>query len=370
MRLASFNVENLFNRAKAMNKENWQEGKPTLERFAALNTLLGKAAYKAADKAGMIKLMIELGLEKADQGPLVILRRNRGGLLKRPRDGGIEIVAEGRADWVGSLELIEEPISEEAMLNTARVIGDLKADVLGVVEAESRPALAEFNRAIVTAVGGTAFEHVIVIDGNDPRGIDVGLMTSASTPIGAIRSHVDDRLAGGGYVFSRDCPEFEVTTAAGTRLVILVNHFKSKGYGDTRVSNARRKAQARRVAEIYEGLIADGVEHVAVIGDLNDTPSSDPLAPLLKATSLRDAFAHPSFDDGGYPGTHGGCGASTKIDYILLSPALFSRVSKGGVVRSGMWPGVRPRKWETLATLTRPEDAGSDHAAVWVDLDV
>jgi hypothetical protein len=35
----------------------------------------------------------------------VILRRNRGELVKRPQGGGIEIVADGRAGWVGSLEL-------------------------------------------------------------------------------------------------------------------------------------------------------------------------------------------------------------------------------------------------------------------------
>jgi hypothetical protein len=33
-----------------------------------------------------------------------------------------------------------------------------------------------------------------------------------------------------------------------------------------------------------------------------------------------------------------------------------------------MWPGSRPRRWECYPELTRPEDAGSDHAAVWVDV--
>ncbi|WP_241488641.1 endonuclease/exonuclease/phosphatase family protein [Sphingomonas sanguinis] len=341
-----------------------------LERFARLNQLLGQVEYSDADRTQIAKLVGELGMEKSDSGPFVLLRRNRGGLLKRPKTGGIEVVATGRADWVGSLELRDEPVNEHAMRNTARVIVDLEADVLGVVEAESRPVLSAFNREILPAIGGTPFRHVMVIDGNDERGIDVGLMARKGYPIGTMRSHVDDCTPDGETIFSRDCPEFEVTTPSGTRLVVMVNHLKSKGYGGKTASDARRKVQAERVAEIYRRLTDEGVEHVAVIGDLNDTPDSDPLKPIIDGTSLRDIFEHDAFDDGGHPGTYGACKVGNKIDYILLSPALFDKVKAGGVWRKGMWPGVRPAKWESYEEVARPEDAGSDHAALWVDLDI
>jgi len=370
MRLAVYNVENLFDRAKVMNLETWAEGRPVLERFAALNSLLGQVEYRPADKKKIAKLIVELGMEKSDTAPFVMLRRNHGGLLKRPRSGGIVITADGRADWVGSLELRDEPINEHAMRNTARVMSDLEADVLGVVEAESRPVLGAFNGSILPAIGGDAFRHVMVIDGNDERGIDVGLLTRTGYSIGAMRSHVDDRLPNGQAVFSRDCPEFEIATPNGGRLVVMVNHLKSKGYGGKAKSDAKRQAQAVRIAEIYEGLIDNGVENIAVIGDLNDTPDSAPLSRLVAGTSLIDVFQHDSFDDGGYPGTYGSCGASSKIDFMLLSPGLYDRVQGGGVFRKGMWPGVRPRKWEVYEEIGRPEDAASDHAALWVDLDI
>lgn len=369
MRLAIYNVENLFDRAKAMNLDSWAEGKPVLEKFATLSGLLGQSAYSAPDKAQMINLMIEMGLEKSDKGPFVLLRRNRGGLLKRPREGGIEIVADGRADWVGSFELIDEPVNEQAMRNTALVISDLGADVLGIVEAESRPVLYDFNHQILPAISGRPFHHVMLIDGNDERGIDVALMTRESYPIGKMRSHVDDRLPSSSPVFSRDCPEYEVTTPLGNLLLVMVNHLKSKGYGSATASNARRKAQAERIKTIYEELSAAGQNFIAVIGDLNDTPDSDPLSPLISDTDLKDAFAHPTFSDGGYPGTYGSCTAANKIDYLLLSPALFDKITAGGVYRKGMWPGVRPPKWEAYNSITRPQEAASDHAALWVDLD-
>jgi endonuclease/exonuclease/phosphatase family metal-dependent hydrolase len=370
MRLAVYNVENLFDRAKAMNFASWEEGRPVLEAFAALNGLLGQITYSSADKDRMAELMALLGLENSDTGPFVILRRNRGGLLKRPKTGGVTITADGRSDWVGSLELRDEPLNEHAMRNTARVMNDITADVLGVVEAESRPVLAAFNSEIIPALGGKAFRHVMVIDGNDERGIDVGLMCREGFPIGMMRSHVDDRMPNEQPIFSRDCPEFEVTTPKGARLLIMVNHLKSKGYGEKDSSDARRKAQADQIAKIYDQRISSGIDYVAVIGDLNDTPGSGPLRPLLEGCTLKDIFEHPAFNNGGYPGTYGLCNADNKIDYILLSPKLFERIVAGGVFRKGMWPGSKPKRWEVYSELTRKEDAASDHAALWVDLDV
>lgn len=379
MRIASYNVENLFERAKVMNLENWAEGKPVLNDYAALNALLGEQTYTDAAKEKMVALMQSLGLEASDTGPFVLLRRNRGALLKRPKTGGIEITASGRNDWVGSLELLRGPINHVAIQNTARVIQHLNADVLALIEAENRTALLNFNEQVLSAhhevdesdaVEGGAYEHVMLIDGNDERGIDVGLMTRAGYPIGLMRSHVDDRSTKNQRIFSRDCPEYEIETPQGERITLLINHLKSKGFGTPASSNAKRLLQTQRIKEIVETLQAEGKTLIAVVGDFNDTPDSAALQPLLSMTELRDIATHPQFDDGGRPGTFGACTAANKIDYLLLSPALWARVKAGGISRIGVWPGVRPAKWPVLATLTAPAEAASDHAAIWCDLDL
>jgi endonuclease/exonuclease/phosphatase family metal-dependent hydrolase len=370
MKLASYNVENLFDRARAMNLKSAAEGKPILERFAELSGLLAQPSYSAAAKKRMAKLVVELDLEKSDIGDFVILRRNRGALLRRPRSGGVEIVADGRADWVGSLELRDEPIDEQAMRNTARVMRDVEADVMGVVEVESRTVLRDFNADVISALGGEAYRHAMVIDGNDTRGIDVGLLTRREFPIGQLRSHVDDMMGERDLIFSRDCAEYEVTTPSGARILLMLNHFKSKGYGSQQSSNDRRRAQAQRVKDIYDERVGMGIKNIAVLGDFNDTPASAPLSPLIEGTDLKDIFLHPTFDDGGYPGTYGNCSAENKIDFILLSPALFDKVTGGGVFRKGMWPGARARRWEAYPELVRKVDAASDHAAIWADINI
>src|SRR2546423_721376 len=103
MRIASFNVENLFSRARALNQDSWSEGKEILTEYSRLNTLLQKPVYTPANKQAILASIDRLGLNKQDDSKFVILRQNRGRLLKRPKSGPPEVVAGGRSDWIGWL---------------------------------------------------------------------------------------------------------------------------------------------------------------------------------------------------------------------------------------------------------------------------
>lgn len=368
MRIAAFNVENLFDRAKAFD-ENRND---VLSGTAELNILFEQATYSDADKARMLELLRALGLERSDTAALVRLRKIRGSLLRRPRGGApVTITARGRADWIGWVELRTEPVDEEAMRNTGRVMRDVAADVLAVVEAEDRIVLDLFSQRILEKVGGTPYAQVMLVDGNDERGIDVGLMTTKGYAIREVRSHIYDLDAAGRPIFSRDCPEYAVVTPGGATIWVLPNHFKSKFGGNDASSQRRRRAQAQRTREIYEALIARGEENVVVLGDLNDTPGSEPLEPLLRDTDLKDVSEHPSFDTGTFAGrgTFGLGNDGDKIDYLLLSPALFGKVVGSGLFRKGAWPGARAR-WEVYPELTAPVHAASDHHVIFADIDI
>ncbi|MGI5176603.1 endonuclease/exonuclease/phosphatase family protein [Dactylosporangium sp. CA-152071] len=362
MRLASYNVENLFNRAKALDQRTWAAGRPILEAFQRACELLEEPVYTDEVKHDILRELGRLGLRNGDTAKFARLRQNRGRLLVRRRTGVVEVVAGGRADWIGWVELTTDRVDELALLNTARVILDVGADILGVIEAESRLALKRFAEG---GLGGM-YEHFMVVDGNDERGIDVGVMSTAAYPPVGQRTHVDDTDEH-GRVFSRDCAEYHFRLPDGQRLAVLVNHLKSKGYGGKVASDARRRRQAARVAEIYRAL---DFPLVAVVGDLNDTPAGDPLAPLLRDTDLRDVSTHPGFDDGGRPGTYGYCTAPNKLDYVLLSPALFAATTGGGILRKGVWGGRRGALWPIYDTMTQPVHAGSDHAAIYADIDL
>ncbi len=369
-RLAAYNVENMFDRPKAMDPTDWEEGRPVLAAHARVNELFGREEYDAGTRAEILDELDVLGLLRSDESRFAVLRKLRGKLLIRHRDGSTEVAARGRKDWVGWVELATETVSELSSRHTAMAIRDVGAQVLGVVEAESRPVLAGFSESLLRDVDWTPYDEVLLVDGNDLRGIDVGLLVREDHTVTAIRTHIYDRDAE-GIVFSRDCAEYHVAVPGGESLVVLVNHFKSKGYGTEGdpLGVLRRRRQAGRVREIYRGLVDAGHRHVAVVGDLNDSPGSESLAPLLDS-DLRDISEHPDFEWGPRRGTYGSGGEEDKIDYVLLSPDLFARATGGGVFRMGVWRGPRTKNpWDIYDTLTEEKHQASDHAAIYADLD-
>jgi endonuclease/exonuclease/phosphatase family metal-dependent hydrolase len=352
-----------------MNRDNWQEGKEILAEYSRVNTLLQKPVYSAADKTAILASLDKLGMKKSDESPFAILRQNHGHLLKRPANGPAQVVATGRADWVGWVELKTEPVNETATQMTAKVIKDVKADVLAIVEAEDRIALCQFSEQLLKPLNAQ-YSHIMLIDGNDDRGIDVGLLCKGGCSINSMVSHVDDTTAG-HTIFSRDCPEYTIQVSPAKSFLLMINHMKSKGYGTPAASNQRRKEQAKRVREIYEARKAQNIKHIAIVGDFNDTPDSDPLSPLLKnGSDLKDITEHPTFLSDGRPGTFGNGTAANKIDYLLMSPALFNSVHTGGIFRKGVWGGTNGTLFPHYPEMTRSIHAASDHAAIWAEINL
>lgn len=377
MRLATFNVENMFERPSIMNLSSWEQGKPVLDDFSRLNDLIQKPIYSETNKQEMLDIMKQKRnaglLELSQESKFMRLRVIRGKFLKRPKNQPREIVANGRNDWIGWLELNTEDIKEVAIENTARVIREVDADIFCVVEVDDRIALKRFNDFVIPKIKGKKYHHVMLIDGNDDRGIDLGVMTREWFEIQSIVSHVDDPDESNveERIFSRDCPEYTIKTPAGNRILVLINHFKSKGYGNPRVSNSKRMMQAERVKQIYSDRLKQGFEFIAIVGDLNDTPDSHPLQPLLgDELGLTDIMTHVKFVGDGRVGTYGNGYANNKIDYILMSPKLADKVIAGGIERRGVWGGKKGKLFPHFDEIKSAKDAASDHAALWVDLDL
>ena len=98
-----------------------------------------------------------------------------------------------------------------------------------------------------------------------------------------------------------------------------------------------------RIAGIVNRLRDEGHEHIAVVGDLNDTADSEALRPLFQRTGLRDISEHENFDWNHRLGTYRGVNEKGKIDYVLLTPPLFAKAVGGGIFRKGVWRGPRTK---------------------------
>ncbi|GGW38331.1 hypothetical protein GCM10010503_13070 [Streptomyces lucensis JCM 4490] len=368
IRLATFNMENVFRRPTAFRLRNPADREKVIGDFTRLVTLLDLPKYSDRDKEEIARLIEKHRAYAVDpeDPPLIFINDARpgkgSGLFEQTGSGKnvhIEVKAGGRADWAGWAELGQDDLDLCVVQNTGRVVSEVDADILLTVEVEDRLTLERFNTQVLAgALGRRPYPYVLLIDGNDPRGIDIGILSRH--PVTSVRTHIfdtdpdrpEDRL------FSRDCPEFEIGLD-GTPLVVLGNHLKSKFHDDPEL----RLAQARRVAQIYREA-QERTPHVVVAGDLNDDPDSA-AATALMDTGLRDVMSHRSYH--GEPGTHGDCGSKhDKIDYLLLPPPLWHEVQHVGLETRGIFAkGIK-----SFCTVTSKTNAASDHAALFVDLDL
>ena len=231
LRIATFNVENLFSRPIAMDYEDNAKGQPYLDAYRELNTLFSKPTYSDADKQRILELMKEHKLTATrPNNKHLEFRKIRGQLLKK-QNNKFTVVAEGRGDWVGWIDLKRKEVNDRAVVNTARVIAAVDADIIALCEIEDRPGLVKFHdnvlRPIFDKTNRKGYPYALLIDGNDGRGIDVGILSRH--PISDISTHVFD-LPGSPPIFARDCCEFfvDVPNLPG-RLIVMVNHFSSRG---------------------------------------------------------------------------------------------------------------------------------------------
>lgn len=364
LRIGSFNVQNLFQRAKALNYQSHDKVDNVLQNVQDFRDLIDKDVYSAEDKKKIFDMYT------GELWKYIEVRENRGKLFSRKGQKITGVQAKGRRDdWDGEIVFRPEKFDKLTRENTAKVIRDLKADLLCVVEVEDRPTLKSFDAQMLKS----RYACDMLVDGNDDRGIDVGLYSKY--PLGAIHTHIFDKK-GKSEVFSRDAPEYEVCVSGRQSLVMVCNHLKSKGYDSNNTADKKRKDQAEAVAGILAKYDLQR-DWVVVAGDFNDTPDSPQLEPLLSVPHLYDVLSLQFGNDMAKRWTYH-YKAFEQIDYVLVSKPLKDRFVKAGVVRNGMYnletmtkaTGGKIPVEKEYPSVTRWSDAASDHGAVWADFRV
>jgi endonuclease/exonuclease/phosphatase family metal-dependent hydrolase len=260
----------------------------------------------------------------------------------------------------------------EARGRIAERILRMNLDVLAVQEVENIDILQQFVREDL----GGLYPNVILVEGNDPRMIDLGLLSKL--PIGGITSwqraaHAADP---GTLVFGRDLLEVEILSPDHRKRLFTVfnNHLKSHfvpadedPITGAQRANERRQRQAEVVTEIVERRTRPDGRYV-ILGDMNDPVDSLWLSPLVQSPALKlvDGLANPietrpPKPDNPMPATAawsyrhkepGQPALYTLFDHIWLSPALAAH-------QTGAWIDRRKRHGGD----------GSDHDPTWVELD-
>jgi endonuclease/exonuclease/phosphatase family metal-dependent hydrolase len=207
------------------------------------------------------------------------------------------------------------------------VIKNLDADIVVLAEVENLAILDDLN----TTELDHAYAKTILIDGNDSRGIDIGMLTKL--PPESVVSHKDDVFVKAGtngpqYHYSRDCLEVHFTFNQ-RKLIVLGVHFKAKAAPD---DPDKRLAEGQHTRAIADALQAkEPGAAIVVLGDFNDTTGSAPYnavlgaAPTLFADSADavPAAEHYSYD---YQGK------LELIDHQMANPRLAALIDPAQVL--------------------------------------
>jgi endonuclease/exonuclease/phosphatase family metal-dependent hydrolase len=272
-------------------------------------------------------------------------------------------------------------ISEKQRVTTANAILGAMPDILAVQEVENLATLRIFNSKYMK----NAFDRILLIDGNDARGIDVGFLIrkGVAATLQAVRTHVDDDKDGGFLeksnrldtkvtgqaTFSRDCLEVEARVN-GSVLTFLVNHFKAQDQNPN--TTARRERQAARVADLAKAAHDEGKKPV-VLGDFNiDTRQVNydgSLDSLVDSPVLHDPFADLGTND---RWTHFFSSKKTvsRLDYILVDDSLQPKVLGVEIFRRGLSPKATQFPGPRLPSMQGNGLEASDHCPTTVVLNL
>ncbi|MEW2077872.1 endonuclease/exonuclease/phosphatase family protein [Streptomyces sp. NPDC013433] len=290
---------------------------------------------------------------------------------------GVDPAAANTRGWVVEQTRFEElGVDDKAI--TGAAVREIRADVLALQEVENVDALKHFR---AQALGGRVeYPYVAGVDGNDPRLIDVAVLSRL--PITRIRSHqhLMDPGSPVAPLFSRDCLEVDVEVREGeaksTTVTLFVNHFKSM-MGGRPETRGKRLRQATKVKELVTGRFgsaAPGDHPFVVLGDLNDylgPDGSSGIDGLVEwdqvenvVTRLPEADRWTHFFQGG--------DEYRQLDYLLPSSSLAenSAGAKPEILRKGMPLRAARYTGPRFPGVGRDKPKASDHCPVVMELTV
>ena len=233
-------------------------------------------------------------------------------------------------DENAELGTVEKPEHELAAL--ARSITNSGADVFTLQEVENLQVLQKFVNDYLPG----QFQEVILVEGNDRRGIDVAVLSKF--PVTQVVSHKENQFPladnSGQTSFNRDLLRVDLDIR-GTPFTVYTSHYKSKR-GGPRGDN-ERIAEAQETRRILAQEMNPYQSHNFVVtGDLNDTPDSKTLRVLTEPWEGQPAL-HDSLEDA--PAAERKTFPSKKpkeqIDHILFPDHMKDNLISSQVYRDG-----------------------------------
>ncbi len=262
---------------------------------------------------------------------------------------------------------------------TADAINSLKADILALQEIENHDTLRRFRNEYLG--GKKIYPYTMLIDGNDPRRIDVAIMSKY--PIKNVDSYIhllsDNKKSA---LFSRDCLKAEIIIDSKKTLTLFVNHFKSM-LDKSHPNEGRKYTKNKRIeqTEMVKKIVSDHFSlnvdksAFAILGDFNDyiekgKNADSGITALVNWNKLFNVIELlPESERWTHYYKKSKTPEYRQLDYILVSKPLTEKIKFVGVERRGL-----PKKADTgsdkrFKNVGNNNPKASDHAPLYCDIE-
>jgi len=316
-----------------------------------LISLMGSAAVTHARQPKCERPLLRESIPVATPvaGDVLVATQNLWRLFDAVDDGVGDVVTEG--EYQTRLDKLTHQIVEVLHV----------PDVLAVQEAENSRVLKALAAQVAARTGRPAYQ-VVLIEGADVGGIDVGFLVRADWKILAVNALRKEQRLNGKPLFDRPPLHLVVQTAQGRRLEMLNVHLKSLHGAETpakaaRIAEKRQQQTTALVAWWQQYRKAHPEVPLLMLGDFNAAPEVlgevDVLGQLQSAGLVMLGERIPASERYSYVFQ---CRAEL-IDNLFASPALAPRVRQVAASRGNADGQRRMSKQAGSATRSSDHDA-------------
>src|SRR5690606_11480467 len=110
----------------------------------------------------------------------------------------------------------------------AKLIGEINADVLILQEVEDRASLLDFNEIYLMEYMERPYNQILVLEGNDSKGLAMGIMTKNGYQVDTLKCHSSLAYVGEIPVFGSECQEYALIAPQGETFHILSAQFSKE----------------------------------------------------------------------------------------------------------------------------------------------
>jgi len=163
------------------------------------------------------------------------------------------------------------------LIEISEELTEIHADIVGMAEVENLGVLRDI-------AGRASYPYYSLISGNDPRGINVCLLSKLEFTYKTNKDRFTPYEENRAYKFSRDCPEAELIFD-NQKIHILLNHLKSNIEKDNK-SVKKRVAQVMGILDIISEMYqkdSPSVPELIIMGDFNSDRNTEPMNILQKS---------------------------------------------------------------------------------------